>query len=175
MRSIGGVLLAMVVGAALLVGASLPAAVQSPGQTDPWSEFAGTWVVSGRIQGLAVEPGRQAVTAQLSGAVAFSVNGGLGRGFRGEVIAYDDGSGVTTGRAVWSDERGDRILSTLKGETLGASRRFTGTITSGTGRYAGIAGDYSFEWQYVIAAEGDSFQGRAIGLRGRVRRAAPVK
>ncbi len=44
-----------------------------------------------------------------------------------------------------------------------------GTITGGTGRYAGITGEYEFRWQYLIAAEGDVVHGRAVDLRGSVR------
>ncbi len=47
-----------------------------------------------------------------------------------------------------------------------------GTITGGTGRYAGLEGEYSFTWQYVIAREDGAgvIQGRAADLSGRVRR-----
>jgi hypothetical protein len=103
-----------------------------------------------------------------SGAVVLSSGDGVGKGFRGEVIAFDDGGKVSVGRCVWTDQRGDRIFSTLRGEAIGTGRRFTGTITGGTGRYAGITGEYSFEWQYVVEDEG-AIQGRAVGLKGRFR------
>jgi hypothetical protein len=47
-----------------------------------------------------------------------------------------------------------------------------GTITGGTGRYAGLDGEYAFTWQYVVApADGAGvIQGRAADLSGRVRR-----
>jgi len=38
--------------------------------------------------------------------------------FRGEVIGFDDGSGVTVLRGVWTDGHGDRIFSQLKGDTV---------------------------------------------------------
>jgi hypothetical protein len=110
------------------------------------------------------------VTARLSGAVLLASSGGLGRGFRGEVVWYSDGAGLNAGRAVWTDQRGDRLYSRLTGEALETRRRITATITGGTGRYAGATGDYTFEWQYVVVAEDGMVQGRAIGLRGRARR-----
>jgi hypothetical protein len=96
---------------------------------------------------------------------------GLSRGFHGQAIGFDDGQGASLGRAVWTDERGDRIFSRLRGEPLQTGRRLTGTITGGTGRYAGLEGEYSLTWQYVVAGESDAIQGRAIGLTGRFRRA----
>jgi len=103
----------------------------------------------------------------LSGAVVLTV--GVARGFRGEVIGFEDGANLSVGRCVWTDEHGDRVFSTLTGETIGAGRRFTGTITGGTGRYAGITGEYTLEWQYVVDAELGAVQGRAVGLKGRYR------
>ena len=87
-------------------------------------------------------------------------------------------SGSTTARArawgaaVWTDENGDRVFSRLKGESLRTGKRFLGTITGGTGRYAGLEGEYSFTWQYVVAREDGAgvIQGRAADLSGRVRR-----
>ena len=70
------------------------------------------------------------------------------------------------GRAVWTDEHGDRIFSRLKGEPLATGRRIVGTITGGTGRYAGLEGEYSFTWQYVVAAEDGAIQGRGGAPRG---------
>jgi hypothetical protein len=109
------------------------------------------------------------LTVQLSGAVAITAGEGLSRGFRGEVIGFDDGAGLTVARCVWTDDRGDRIFSQLKGDTIASGRRIVGTISGGTGRYAGITGEYGFEWQYVIEAEAGTISGRAIGLRGRFR------
>ena len=75
------------------------------------------------------------------------------------------------GRAVWTDERGDRIFSRLRGEPLQKGKRLVGTITGGTGRYAGLEGEYSLTWQYLLPWEEGAVQGRASGLTGRVRRA----
>jgi hypothetical protein len=88
--------------------------------------------------------------------------------FQGEVIAFDDGTSVGAGRAVWTDSRGDRLFSALRGEAIQTGRRITATITGGTGRYAGATGDYSLTWQYVVTAE-DSVQGRTADLKGRLR------
>jgi len=146
-----------------------PALPDQAATQEGWRSFEGSWSASGQRQSLDTEAGRQAFTVYLSGAVSLEVAEGVSRGFRGEVLGFDDGARVSVGRCVWTDERGDRIFSTLRGETPGTGRHFIGTITGGTGRYAGITGDYSLDWQYVIAAEGGAIQGRAVGLKGRYR------
>jgi hypothetical protein len=160
--------------AGLILLALVPvfAAPAAHGQTMPdsdWRAFEGTWSASGQRQILPTVSGRPAGTFQLSGALALTSGEGLSRGFRGEAIGFDDGSGALAGQCVWTDERGDRVYSQLKGESVASGRRISGTITGGTGRYAGISGDYSFEWQYVVEAEAGTIQGRAVGLKGRYR------
>ena len=166
--------------AAAIFAAAAPAAqvpVSAPQAADAggWRSFEGTFSASGQHQAIPTETGRPALTVQLSGAVAITGGEGLSRGFRGEVLGFDDGSGVTVLRAVWTDGHGDRIFSQLKGDTVATGRRIVATISGGTGRYAGITGDYSFEWQYVVEAEAGTVQGRAIGLRGRYRGAGAAK
>jgi hypothetical protein len=161
------------VAAALVAAAAIPARAPAPAHQAPapgaWRTFEGAFSASGQRQTLPTESGRPAVTVQLSGAVTITAGEGLSRGFRGEAIGFDDGAGLTVLRGVWTDERGDRIFSHLKGDTVAAGRHIVGTITGGTGRYAGITGEYSFDWEYVIEAEAGLISGRAVGLRGRFR------
>jgi hypothetical protein len=134
---------------------------------DEWHAFGGTWSATGSRQTLSTEAGRAAIV-HLSGAVVLS-SGIAGSGFTAEAIGFDDGNGATTGRAVWTDSRGDRIFSDLRAGPLQTGRTVTGTISGGTGRWAGATGDYSLTWQYVVAGEGDAIQGRSADLRGRIR------
>jgi len=155
-------------------GSPSPVTPQEP-PAEAWRSFEGTWSASGRRETLAVEGGGAAAVVEVSGAIVLASGDGFGRGFRGEVIGFDDGEGTSVGRSVWTDEKGDRGFSRLQGESMQAGKRFVGTITGGTGRYAGLAGEYSFTWQYVLSAEDGgpgAIQGRAVGLTGRVRRAS---
>ena len=161
--------------AVLLVTLSMtPAGAMAPMlqvPADGWRTFTGSWSASGQRQTIPAEGGRTAGIVHLSGAIVFA-NGDLGGGLLGEAIAFDDGQNLSVGRAVWTDRRGDRVFSEIKGEPVATGRRVLGTITGGTGRYTGVVGDYKLTWQYV-AREDDTVHGRAVDLRGRVRKAAP--
>jgi hypothetical protein len=159
-----------------LVLLALVAAMAVPGATGQitpsgaeWRTFEGTWSASGQRQLLPTTTGRPAGTFQLSGALEIAAGAGLSRGFRGEAIGYDNGAGVLVGHGVWTDERGDQVYSQLRSETVATGRLVTGTVVGGTGRYAGLTGEFTFEWQYVLESEGGAISGRTIGLRGRVR------
>jgi hypothetical protein len=156
-----------------LVLASASAVLAEEPRAEAWRTFEGTWSASGRRESVPVENGAAAAIVDVSGAIVLTSGEGLGRGFRGQAIGFDDGQGVSLGRCVWTDEKGDHVFSRLRGDSVAAGRRFTGTITGGTGRYAGIEGEYSFTWQYVLPAdEAGAIQGRAVGLSGRIRRAS---
>jgi hypothetical protein len=166
---------AMVAGALLVAGAFGPvASQQAPALAGEWMAFEGSWSATGERHTLPTGDNRHAAIVRLSGAVVLSAHSGLGRGFRGEAIGYDDGHAVSVGRWVWTDERGDRIFGELKGEPIATARRTVGAVTGGTGRYAGIMGEYELTWQYVVT-DGATVQGRTTGLKGRVRRAGPAR
>lgn len=165
--------MAAVVGGLLLAtGTLVPLAqVQAPAPAGEWVAFEGSWSATGERHTLPTQANRTAAIVRLSGAVVLTGHGGLGRGFRGEAIGYDDGQAVSLGRWVWTDDRGDRIFGELKGEPIATGRRTVGTITGGTGPYSGITGEYEFSWQYVVTEGATTVQGRTTGLKGRFRRA----
>ena len=168
MKTVLSLMAAALVAAAALAAQGPPPAPRAP-EPGVWRSFEGTLSASGQRQTLPTESGRPAVTMQLSGPVAITAGEGLRRAFRSEVVGFDDGAGLTVLRGVWTDDHGDRIFSALRGESVASGRRISGAFTGGTGRYAGITGEYSFEWQYVVEAEAGTISGRAIGLRGRYR------
>ena len=119
---------------------------------------------SGQRQTLATDIGRRWRRSNCP-ARSRCKRAGLSRGFRGEVIGFDDGAGVIVGGSC-GPIGGDRS-SASHGDALASAGRLRGTITGGTGRYAGVTGEYEFRWQHLIAAEGNSVNGRAVDLRGR--------
>jgi hypothetical protein len=150
----------------LLLGSALTTSAQ-PAEGE--RTFSGSWSATGQQETIPTEGVRAASIVRLSGSLVLTSGSGLSRGFRGEAIGFDDGAAVRLGRSVWTDDRGDRIFSELRGEPLEKGRRWIGTITGGSGRYARMSGEYELTWQYVIRTEDGAFQGRAADLKGRFR------
>lgn len=131
--------------------------------------FQGTWNATGTRRFVPLGGERKGSILDLQGTMLLAGEGRPGVGFRSEVIALVDTQTGLVGRGVWTDEHGDQVFSELKGEGTAAQNRIEGTLLGGTGRYAGATGSYEFSWQFVIESEDGSIQGRAVGLKGRVR------
>ncbi len=134
-----------------------------------WREFEGSWNATGSRRTIFIGAERKASIVNLEGTMLLVGAGRPGVGFRAEVIALVDSNTGLVGRSVWTDEHGDQVFSELNGEGTAERNHVTGTILGGTGRYAHAIGSYEFSWQFVIESEDGSIQGRAAGLRGRVR------
>jgi hypothetical protein len=160
---------------ALAACGEAPQPPQAPGASPEWREFEGSWNASGSRRTVALGDGRTASLVDLRGSLLLGGPGRPGAGFRSELIGLGDTTTGFVGRSVWTDERGDQVYSELKGEGTAAKNRLAGTFLGGTGRYAGIAGQYEFSWQYVVEAEDGSIQGRALGLKGRFRLDKPTQ
>lgn len=158
--------------ALLVLAAQLPVSMpcQAPATAQAGGSFEGDWSATGTRQVLAAGPGHKAVIAYFSGTLLLKAEGGLDRGYRAEVIAYDNGLDVSVGTCVWTNEKGEEIYSDLKGQAVGTGKHIHGTITGGTGRYAGITGEFEFDWQYVITTPEGDVQGRVSSLKGTWRK-----
>jgi hypothetical protein len=146
---------------------------QPPTASGEWREFEGSWNAAGTRHSIPLGAGRKGSIIDLRGTMLLVGAGRPGLGFRSEVIALVDSKTGLVGRSVWTDERGDQVFSELTGEGTAAKNHIAGTILGGTGRYAGAIGSYEFSWQFVIESEDGSIQGRAVGLKGRVRPGQP--
>jgi hypothetical protein len=142
-----------------------PGDAPAPGES---RTFEGTWSASGTRQTLHLERGHKASILRLTGSLLLTGRRGLGIGFQAEAIGMSDSLTGGVGHAVWTDERGDQVFSELKGQPLGTGSHVVGTITGGTGRYAGVTGEYQLRWQYVIESDDGTISGRAVDLKGRV-------
>jgi hypothetical protein len=134
-----------------------------------WQEFEGSWNAAGSRHTIPLGAGRVGSIVDLRGTMLLAGPDRPGVGFHSEVIGLVDSATGFQGRSVWTDEHGDQVFSELQGEGTAEKNRITGTILSGTGRYAGATGSYEFSWHWVMEGEDGSVQGRAVDLKGRVR------
>jgi hypothetical protein len=159
------IVLPLLLAAACSRPATGPEGAPAPGES---RTFEGTWSASGTRYTLHLEAGHTTSILRLTGALLLTGERGLGAGFQGEAIGISDSKTGGMGHAVWTDQRGDKVFSELKGQPLGTGSHVVGTITGGTGRYAGLIGEYDLRWQYVIESDEGTISGRAVGLKGRV-------
>jgi hypothetical protein len=134
-----------------------------------WHTFEGTWTAAGTRRTLPLGPEDRAAIFELTGSVLLTGAQRPAVGFRARAIGFSDSRAGMQGRCVWTDERGDMVYSELKGQAVGSGNRITGTFLGGTGRYANVTGDYTFQWQYVIDTEDGEVSGRVVDLKGRAR------
>ena len=141
----------------------------TPPVADGWHAFEGSWTATGNRQAIPLGGDRKASIASFEGTLLLAGPSRPGVGFRAEALVLTDTATGMTGRAVWTDERGDQVYSELRGEGTATGNRITGTFVGGTGRYAGATGGYEFSWRFVLEAEEGAVQGESKGLQGRVR------
>ena len=141
----------------------------APATADGWHDFEGSLTAAGTRRSLSLGADRRVYAVDLSGTALLAGPGRPGVGFRVDFLGFNDTATGMIGRAVWTDERGERVFSELRGQGTATGNRVEGTFVGGTGRYAGATGGYAFSWQYVLESEDGTVQGRAIGLAGRVR------
>jgi len=134
-----------------------------------WREFEGTWTAVGSRTIMPLGGVRQANVSTFRGSLVLAGPSRPAAGFRSEAIVFNDTATGMIGRAVWTNENGEEAYSELRGEGTAVSNKITGTFVGGTGRYAGITGDYEFSWRFLIENEDGNLQGQSLGLKGRAR------
>ena len=134
-----------------------------------WHAFEGTWTAAGTRRTLHLGPEHRAAIFELTGSMLLTGAQRPAVGFKAQAIGFSDSRAGMQGRCVWTDERGDMVYSELRGEVVGSGNYIVGTFVGGTGRYAGVTGDYTFQWQYVVDAEDGAVSGRVVDLKGRAR------
>lgn len=158
----------------LMSGCSPQAPSGEAASSDGWHDFQGIWTAAGSRHVIRLGSDRQASVSNLSGSLMLAGASRPGVGYRAEVVVLNDSATGMTGRAVWTDERGDQIFSELRGEGTSTGNRIVGTFLGGTGRFAGATGGFEFSWRFVLESEDGVVQGQSVGLKGRVRMQAPT-
>src|SRR5690242_16340203 len=159
------------VGALLLMAACRQPNTPAPhaATVGEWRTFEGTWTATGTRRTLRLGADDRAAIFELTGSVLLTGARRPAVGFRAQAIGFSDSRAGMQGRCIWTDERGDKVYSELKGEAVGSGNRIVGTFIGGTGRYVSITGDYSFQWQYVVDTEDGTVSGRVVDFKGRAR------
>jgi hypothetical protein len=142
---------------------------ESATANDEWHEFQGTWTATGSRNTMPMEGERRVSISNFNGSLLLAGPSRPALGFRAEALVFTDSASGMLGRAVWTDEHGDRVFSELRGEGTATNNKIVGTFLGGTGRYSGANGTYAFSWRFVIENEDGSVQGQSVGLNGRVR------
>jgi hypothetical protein len=136
--------------------------------------FEGRWSAAGLRRTLEFSPGQRSWVFDLTGSVLLTGERRPAVGFQARVIGFSDDRAGMQGRSVWTDERGDQVYSDLRGDQAATGNRVFGTFRGGTGRYAGVSGEYSFEWKYMVESDDGAISGRAVDLKGWALLATPV-
>ncbi len=158
----------------LLAGAcGEPTPPAPPATAGEVRHFTGTWSFTGNRQLMQLAPGDQAAIFLVSGSLLLAGRERPTLGFRAEIMGFSDSQTGMVGRGVWIDQRGDKAFSELSGESALPGHAIKGRFTGGTGRYAGVTGEYGFTWQRLSESE-DGVSGRVADLAGWARLAVPV-
>lgn len=136
-------------------------------------QFTGTWSITGTRQTLVMGPDRRAEVFRLGGSLMLAGANRPGLAFRSDIIGLRDTQTGMHGRSVWTDERGHQVFSELRGPGV-AGQPVEGRFTGGTGRYAGVSGEYTFSLQSLVESEDGSVSARVVDLRGWARLTAPA-
>lgn len=155
----------------LLAGCGQPPPAEGDGAE---RHFTGTWTFTGNQQLLQLAAGERAGIFHVEGSLLLAGPERPARGYLAEVMGFSHTQAGMVGRAVWIDRRGDRIFSELNGASALPGNRLSGRLTGGTGRYAGVTGEYAFTWQRVAEYE-DSVSGRVSDLVGWLRLAETIQ
>ena len=137
--------------------------------------FTGTWSITGNRQTLDMGPGHRAEIFRLGGSLMLTGDSRPGLAFRSDIIGLRDNQSGMQARSVWTDERGDQVFSELRGGAGGPGQPIEGRFVGGTGRYAGVRGQYTFKWRTLVESEDGSVSGRMVDLEGWARIGAPAE
>ena len=133
------------VGVLLLASSSF-----SLGHAAESGEFKGTMIANGTRTPFPFGDGRQVFTFKLGGHVSLQTPLGKKKDYWSECIGLADSTTGVVGRCVWKDLDGPEIYLTIQSDKLQQGSQVNGTIVGGSGKFAGISGDLSFNWSSVI-------------------------
>jgi len=113
-------------------------------------EFKGSMIANGTRTPFPFVEGRQVFTFKLGGHVSLQTAIGKKKDYWSECVGLADTTSGLVGRCVWKDLDGPEIYLTIQSDRLQQGSQVSGSIVGGSGKFAGISGDLSFNWSSVI-------------------------
>ena len=135
-------------------------------------EFQGNWTAIGTAQSLVLDDSRSASILRLRGTIVTQSSQGLTRAMQSDCVGLNlrEEHTTGTGRCVWTDSDGDRMISEISGALSGTDSKVRGRFIGGTGKYAGLEGAYELVWRYLRAIEEEgTIHGYSTSLTGNWR------
>jgi len=143
-----------------------PSNESEPGQVHT---FTGTWSATGTRQTMKLESDHRSYIFRLTGSLLLKGKERPRKGFKADVIGFFDNRIGLQARAVWTDDRGDKVFSEIYSEGKVPGELIEGRFIGGTGRYANAIGEYTFTWKRLINNDNGAVSGRVVDLKGWVR------
>ncbi|RNC68255.1 MAG: hypothetical protein ED859_10975 [Desulfuromonadales bacterium] len=112
-------------------------------------DFRGSWIANGTRTPFPFGAGRQVFTFRIVGHVSLQAPLGKKKDFWSDCIGLADTTTGMTGRCVWKDLGGPEIYLTIQSSQMEQGNQVVGTLVGGTGPFAGISGDVTFNWTSV--------------------------
>ena len=150
----------------------LCAASVSAAELQKSGAFKGNWNAVISAQTLVLDETRSATTLRLQGTINTESSAGLTSDLQTDCIGLNlkQAQSIGVGRCVWIDTDGDRMISEVSGVLTGTVSKVRGLFIGGTGKYAGLEGNYQLEWQYLSRIEEeDTIHGYSTSLTGNWR------
>ena len=132
-------------------------------------EFKGHWTAIGTAETLVLDQSRSATILRLQGTIVTESSHGLTRALQTDCIGLNvkEETSTGTGRCVWTDSDGDRMISEVSGALAGTESKVHGRFIGGTGKYEGLTGAYELDWRYLSAIEAEgTIHGYSTSLTG---------
>ena len=132
-------------------------------------EFQGNWTAIGTAQTLVLDESRSASILRLRGTIVVKSAHGMEGAMQSDCVGLNlkEERTTGTGRCVWTDSDGDRLISEVTGALSGTDSKVRGRFIGGTGKYAGLEGGYELEWRYLRAIEEEgTIHGYSTSLTG---------
>ena len=117
--------------------------------------FEGNWDVEGSTESMEMDDGQISIYRVTGPVEITNSSSGLAREFQSRCVGVSDEETGGIGRCVWVDTAGESLFLELSGEIIGpmgTTREAVGIVVGGTGKYAGLQGDFEADFLFWESA-----------------------